>query len=72
MTLPHDTARCEGRITHRPLGQVGGVRITSNVGHSECWRCRRREASTASPGAPQPHITPPPFVGGRCPQRIAP
>lgn len=45
MTLPHDVARCPGRITHRPLGSIADVRVTSNAGHSECVRCRmEREA----------------------------
>lgn len=43
MTLPYDVARCPGRITHRPLGSIASVRVTSNLGHSECVRCRRRE-----------------------------
>ncbi len=67
--LPHDTARCPGRITNRQLGQIAGVRVTSSMGHSECVRCRRRE-----PGAPdyQWHMSPPAFVDGKCPERIAP
>lgn len=68
--LPADRARCDGRITSRPLGQIASVRVTSNAGHSECVRCRRRE-----PGAsdrPTQHISPPQFVGGKCPMRIDP
>lgn len=68
--LPTDTARCPGRITHRPLGSVAGVRVTSNAGHSECVRCRRREPS--APDQPSPHMEPPKFAGGLCPMRIAP
>lgn len=69
MTLSRDVASCPGRITHRPLGSIAGVRVTSNAGHSECVRCRRRE-----PGKPdhQTHMEPPGFVGGKCPMRIAP
>ena len=57
--------QCEGR----PLGSIAGVRVTSNAGHSECVRCRRRE-----PGHPerQTQMQPPAFVGGKCPQRIEP
>lgn len=69
MTLPYDIARCGGRITRRPLGQIASIRVTSSMGHSECVRCRRRE-----PGAPdhQTHMTPPQFVAGKCPMRIEP
>ena len=69
MTLPYDIARCEGRITNRPLGSIATVRVTSNAGHSECVRCRRRE-----PGHPdhQPRMPVPAFVRGKCPERIEP
>ncbi len=69
MTIPYDTARCEGRITNRPLGQIASIRVTSSMGHSECVRCRRRE-----PGHPerQTQIAPPVFVAGKCPMRIEP
>ena len=69
MTLSYDVARCPGRITNRPLGSIAGVRVTSNAGHSECVRCRRRES-----GHPerQTYMQPPAFVGGKCPQRIEP
>lgn len=68
MTLSHDVARCPGRIV-TTLGGVGGMRVTSTIGHSECVRCRRRE-----PGKPdhQTHMEPPGFVGGKCPMRIEP
>ena len=69
MTLPHDIARCPGRIAHRPLGSIAGVRVTSNAGHSECVRCRRREPGSTDH---QTHMEPPVFVGGKCPQRIEP
>lgn len=67
---PNDKARCPGRITHRPLGSIAGVRVTSNAGHSECVRCRRREPG--APDRPTTHMTPPVFVAGKCPMRIAP
>jgi len=68
VTLPYDVARCEGRIV-TTLGGIGGFRVTSNAGHSECVRCRRRE-----PGHPdhQTHMDPPAFVDGKCPMRIEP
>ena len=69
MSLPYDIARCEGKIASRSLGQIASVRVTSNAGHSECVRCRRRE-----PGNPdhQAYMSPPAFVGGKCPERIEP
>ena len=68
--MPYYIARCPGRITHRPLGSIASVRVTSNTGHSECVLCRRRE-----PGHPyhpdhQTHMEPPAFVDGKCPMRI--
>ena len=69
MTVPNDVSRCEGRISNRPLGQIGGVRVTSNMGHVECLRCLRREASPADTATP--HIAPPTFFAGKCPMRIA-
>lgn len=69
MTLPHDIARCEGRMTNRAAaaGPIAAALFPDNVLASECVRCRRRE-----PGAPerQPYMTPPAFVGGKCPERI--
>ncbi len=65
---PNDTARCQGRISHRPIGQVGGIKVTSNAGHVECLRCARREAPPAD--AVVQHIDVPQFVGGKCPQRL--
>ncbi len=70
MNLPYDIARCEGRVTSRPMGQIASVRVTSTMGHAECLRCRRREPG--APDRPAPHMSPPVFVGGRCPERIAP
>lgn len=69
MTLPNDTTRCDGRITHRPLGSIAGVRVTSGAGHSECVRCRRREPGNQDH---QTHMEPPVFVVGKCPMRIEP
>lgn len=69
MTLPTDIARCPGRIV-TTLGGIGGFRVTSTMGHAECLRCRRREPG--APDRPAPHMNPPVFVGGRCPERIAP
>lgn len=70
MTLPYDIARCEGRVTDQPMGQIASVRVTSSVGHSECVRCRRREPG--APDRPQPYTMPPQFVDGKCPSRISP
>ena len=76
MTLPYDIARCPGRITHRPLGSIASVRVTSNAGHSECVRCRSEcvRCRRREPGHPdhQTHMEPPVFVDGKCPMRIEP
>ena len=69
-TLPYDMARCKGRITSLPIGEITSVLVTSHVGHAECVRCRRREPGR--PDGPQVAITPPTFEQGKCPQRIAP
>lgn len=65
-TLPADVERCEGRIvtTRTAFGKV-------YTGQADCLHCLRRTtprdiAHTYS------FITPPAFVGGFCPQRIAP
>lgn len=68
MTLPYDIARCAGRVT--TLSKPGAaVTVTLTAGQAECVRCRRRE-----PGHPerQTHMSPPQFVRGLCPDRIAP
>ena len=68
MTTPNDTTRCTGRIGVRLLGQAGGVRAISNVGHVECLRCARREP--APNDARVLTIDPPQFINGQCPQRL--
>ena len=69
MNLPHDTARCPGRITETYQVHDNGMFGTTTTYHSECVRCRRRE-----PAAPdyQWHMGPPVFVDGKCPMRIEP
>ncbi len=70
MTLPHDTARCHGRISSSTL--PGPVAVTTNVGQAECVRCLRRTAGPAPEPAQTAWMAPPTFSAGRCPQRIAP
>lgn len=75
MNPPHDIARCEGRMSTAGLGHAGRVSVTITTGHAECVRCRRREPiepDTDAPDRGYPHTSPPQFVDGRCPLRIAP
>ena len=68
--LTSDVARCPGRV----VSAVHGF-YTVTIGQVECVRCRRREPHTPAtdvPERPLPHMSPPQFVDGRCPQRIAP
>ena len=69
MTLPHDIARCPGRIRNRTTGPIASALFPDNVRSRECVKCRRRE-----PGHPdhQTHMEPPVFVGGKCPMRLEP
>lgn len=69
MTTPDDITHCTGRISGHTLGQVGGVRVTSGMGHVECVRCARREAPPTDSVVPT--MEPPKFLGGRCPMRVA-
>ena len=70
--LGADIARCEGRTI-----RVEAMETPEHwpAPHPECVRCRRREPIEPDPDAPArgyPYISPPPFVDGRCPKRIAP
>lgn len=69
MTTPNDITRCTGRISGRLLGQIGGVKVTSNAGHVDCLRCARRDPAPLDAVVSQ--MEPPQFVGGKCPMRVA-
>lgn len=66
IALRADEQRCDGRMVSRPNG-FG----TTTVGQLTCVNCLRR---TAPRGITQrlTFITPPQFVSGQCPRRIAP
>jgi len=66
--MENDIKKCTGRISNTPIGQAGGVRITSGFGHVDCLRCARLE--TAPPDAIVSTMEPPPFINGQCPQRL--
>lgn len=73
MTLPYDVARCEGCIAGRVLTtQPFTVEYSFRRGASvACVNCLRRTSPGRTDGT-QTMMTPPPFVDGHCPDRIAP
>lgn len=69
MTLPHDIARCTGRMATRAT--PGAPAISISIGHVECLACQRH-TNPGRPDRPQTMMGPPPFERGHCPERIAP